>query len=160
MEDVKNVKIVGEENYTGSDNLTWKQIILQQYKKVLSLSCVQWQPSRIDSTPVSINGMVYYQKQHLPDTRKIFINSTKSFAYALIGHFDDGMKKAFKAYEKSIKDLQGDCEKQEKDKVKHDINEYFNWKELSITLELFKELSHFLVRIDVAVLDESEKLEE
>ncbi len=85
---VEEVKFMDAESYQGSGDtkLTFRMIVLQHLKKILSLSCVEF---RGGFTQIKYTKGGDPIEVYIPDTREIYCNAVDGFADVLAPHFKD-----------------------------------------------------------------------
>ena len=135
-------KFIDAEQYTGGQNkeLTFRMIVLEHLRKILSLSCAEFHGGYWEIRPGKFGDLSVY----VPDARECYTNSVDSLHDILYPHFDKEMSKISEDTEKERIEAY-DRIWGGKGRAEHKVQDY-RFKKVDIKRKLFRGLNCFLER--------------
>ena len=134
----------------GKDKVSFKIILLNHLRKILTLSCVEYRGGFFEQR---LKGQ-YFEKYYIQDSRSVYNNSVDSLYDILYAHFDKIMLKEDEEIQKVIKKLGEKYMKEETKEVKGKIiiikmdENTYRHELQKLKRKLFRSLNCFLKRMD------------
>jgi len=132
-------QFIGAEDYQpiGETNISFRQIVLEHYRKITQLSCVEFRGGYWTEKQRTSGGATFSESYYVPDSREVFVNSINMLHDLLLPLFDKQMEEEMERLE----------EEYEKEYEKAQDKKEWKPKKLELKRELFQRLCLLLNRL-------------
>lgn len=135
MKPNEDIKFIDAEAYLPQNQgLTFKDIVLQHFKKIGNLASVEWRGGYYNEKTQVVSNAILTTKEYVPDTREEYSNAVDYLADILLPHFDIEMKDKEEDHNKEL------------EKALEANDKLYREKKVLLKRKLFRELSSFLQR--------------
>lgn len=125
----------------GKNSISFREIVLRQLQKIVSLSNQEFIKGRWEVLPVKVGGMIIEQRKYIEDSREAYSNAVDALFDICLPYFDDFMKAVWTEHDESFKSLEEEAQKD---------NDQENFREEKRLLKrwLFQQLNIFMKKSD------------